>query len=137
MRAYVAAYVAATTVALTGCSGSGHPSPAASTHRADLATPAVSLTPAPLSVPPLVRNSRADRAVCYRFVRLSVTRTSASRFVAWAKREAAKGAARGMINDIVTWYHDSYTSSGKPSRARADLAKVTSDCRSIGIFGPG
>jgi hypothetical protein len=137
MRAYVAACVAAATAGLAGCSGPAHPAPAASTHRAGLATPKVSLTPAPLSAPPLVGNSQADRAVCYRFVRLSVTRTSASRFVAWAKREAAKGAAQRMINDIVRWYDDSSTSSGKPNRVPADLATVTSDCRSIGIFGPG
>jgi hypothetical protein len=138
MRATVAAALAAATVVLAGCSGPGLPAPAASTHRGDLASPHVSLTPAPLAVPPLISNSRADRAVCYRLVRLHVSRASAGRFAAWARaeRQLTNGAAHKLISDIATWYDDSYV-SGKPIRGVTAWGKIIDDCRSIGIFGPG
>jgi hypothetical protein len=141
MRAIVAAGVAAAAVALAGCSGSGHPAAAASTHRADIASPGASLTPAPLAVPPLITNSKANRALCDRLVRLHVSRASASRFVAWARTasgsQSAQRRAGKLIGDIMTWYDDSYLSPSKPIRAVTAWGKIIADCRSIGVFGPG
>ena len=140
-RAMVAAGFTVAAMTLAGCAGTSQPPRAASSHQADTAKPAGSLTPGPLSVPALIGKSTADRAVCWRFVRVPATKPAAERFMGWMNsghgRQMASRSARVLIKDIQTWYHDSSGSSGDQARGRAGWVKASMACRSIGIFGPG
>ena len=137
MRAIVAISLAATVVALAGCTGTSHAAPAASTHPVATASPTAN--PVPIASP--IAKTRANDAVCLRFVRVGTTKASADRFMAWltsgAGRRIGSRSSRVLIKDIEKWYGDSYKSFGDRANASADWAAVNEECRSISIFGPG
>jgi hypothetical protein len=133
MRATVAISFAATVVTLAGCTGTNHAAPAVSTHPVDTASP--------VSIASPIAKTRANDAVCLRFVRVGTTKASADRFMAWltsgAGRRIGNRSSGVLIKDIGKWYDDSYKSFGNPANASADWAAVNEECRSISIFGPG